>query len=323
MRRSAPLVVLVLAAVLSLAACAPKFKLFSDATDPLREYVLEGEDGANKIALLPVRGIISDEPSQGVLSSKPSMVQEIVSQLKLVERDKAVKAVVLQIDSPGGGTTASDILYHEITAFKERTKIKVVAAMLDLAASGGYYVALPADRIVAHPTTVTGSVGAIFFQPKVHGLLDKIGVDVEVSKSGPDKDMGSPFRPSTPEERARLQKLIQVMGDRFLSLVVENRHLTPEVAAQVGRAAVYTAPEALQLGLVDEIGYLPQALDAAKKLAGLPADAEVVAYRRTEYPDDTIYNTQTQAEPVRASLVSIQGPWSLPPKAGFYYLWLP
>lgn len=319
MRRT-PLL-LMLAACLALSACAPKLKFFTDAHDPFQEYVLEGKDSSGKVLVLPVSGIITEEPREGFMTTRPSMVQEVVSQLRLAEKDEAIKAVVLQINSPGGGVTASDILYHEITAFRERTKIKVVAVFMDLAASGGYYVALPADRIVAHPTTVTGSVGAVFYRPKVHGLLDKIGVSVEVAKSGQNKDMASPFRPDTPAETAQLQAIIQDMGDRFLALVKERRHLSEEAARKVGTASVYTASQALALGLVDEVAYLPETLDQTKTLAGLSEEAEVVVFRRSEYPDDTIYNPSAEASAKGPALINVQAPWVLPPRAGFYYLW--
>ncbi len=192
---------------------------------------------------------------------------------------------------------------------------------MDLAASGGYYVALPADRIVAHPTTVTGSVGAVFYRPKVHGLLDKIGVSVEVAKSGQNKDMASPFRPDTPAEAAQLQAIIQDMGDRFLALVKERRSLSEEAARKVGTASVYTASQALALGLVDEVAYLPETLNQAKTLAGLSPEAEVVVFRRSEYPDDTIYNPSAEASAKGPALINVQAPWVLPPRAGFYYLW--
>ena len=175
---------------LLLPGCAPKIKIFaSKATEPLKEFVIEGE-GEGKLALLHLNGFLASQPQQGVLRAKPSQVQELVSTLRLIEEDEEVKAVVIAIDSPGGTTTASDILYHEILDFKKRTGKKVVAAMSDVAASGGYYAALPADWIMAHPTTITGSVGVIFMRPKLYGLLDKVGVDVEVTKSGRDKDMG-------------------------------------------------------------------------------------------------------------------------------------
>ncbi len=177
---------------------------------PLKEFTLEGT-GRGKVLVIPVTGFLSDEPKKGLFDERPSEVQEVVSRLRRAEKDDEVRAVLLQINSPGGSITASDILYHEIMDFKERTGVRIVAAMMDVAASGGYYIALPADRIVAHPTTITGSVGVILVQPKVTGLMDKLGISVEVNKSGSEKDIGSPFRPSTAEE----QKIMQGLDRRF------------------------------------------------------------------------------------------------------------
>ncbi len=319
--RLAPACALVL--ILALAACSPKIKLFSDELDELQECVLEG-DQDKKVLVIPVAGVISDEARKGWFSSRPSMVQDIVSQLRLAAEDTNVKAVVLKIDSPGGTTTASDILYHEITRFKVKTGAKVVAAMMDVAASGGYYVALPADRILAHPTTITGSVGVIFVRPKAYGLMDKVGLGVEVSKSGTNKDIGSPFREETEEERGIFQSIVRSEADRFLGLVRERRNPTPEAMAEIATARIFSADQAVGLGLVDQVGYLPDALDAAKSLAGLPDKAKVVIYRRTPSPDDNVYNSATTRAGTSPVLMDLgMQNWLHAPSAGFYYLWLP
>ncbi|MBU1249309.1 MAG: signal peptide peptidase SppA [Proteobacteria bacterium] len=308
--------------LLVLPGCAVQMKFFPDATDPLQEYVLEGK-GHNKIAYITCTGIVSDSPSRGIVSTRPSMVDDVVSRLKLAEADPAVKAVVLAIDSPGGSATASDVLYYEINTFKARSGKKVVAVMLDMAASGGYYIALPADRILAHPTTVTGSVGAVFYQPRVSGLMDKIGVEVEVARSGRNKDMGSPFRQSTDEEREITQGIIDKLAGRFLMLTQQHRNLSDKALAEVGTARVFTGPEALSLGLVDQIGYLADGFAAARELAGLPEASQVVVYRRELYPNDNPYNTQASAQPYAPSLLGVDANWLLPPRSGFNYLWLP
>jgi len=312
----------VLALVLFLLpGCAPKIKLFAaPSTEPLKEFVIEGE-GEGKLALVHLNGFIMDQPRQGVLRAAPSPVQELVSALKLAESDDEVKALVLAVNSPGGTTTASDILYHEISAFKERTGKKVVVCMFDVAASGGYYAALPADWIVAHPTTITGSVGVIFMRPKLVGLFDKVGVGVEVTKSGADKDMGSPFRPTTPEEAALFQNIIDDYAGRFQALVMQHRKLSPEAMAEVRTARVFTANRAKAVGLIDQIGYIQDAFAKARELAGLPADSKVVAYRRDTYPNDNPYNTMTAAEPGKFDLFGVDAGYILPPKAGFYYVW--
>ncbi|NNL78831.1 MAG: signal peptide peptidase SppA [Desulfobacterales bacterium] len=295
-------------------------RLFPSQADPLRERTLEGK-ADQKILLIPVRGIISDAPKVGIVRTQPSIVQEVVSQLRLAEEDKNVKAVILKIDSPGGTVTGSDILYNEILDFKNRSGATLVAALMGVAASGAYQISLPADYILAHPTTVTGSIGAIMVRPRVTGLMQKVGVGVEVSKSGKNKDMGSPFRATSPEEEQILQDLTDRLGSRFVDLVAKHRKLAPELIAEISTARIYLSNEALRIGLVDEIGYLDQAIVQAKKLAGVPKDARVVIYRRDEYPNDNIYNTSTRSVG-KGSLISLPLPGSLDQiKTGFYYLW--
>jgi protease IV len=209
--------------------------------------------------------------------------------------------------------------------FKERTKTKIVADLMDVAASGGYYVALPADRIMAHPTTITGSVGVIFITPKVTGLMDKLGLTVEVNKSGREKDIGSPFRPSTPEEQKIFQELTDKMGKRFLDLVARHRRMDPKAMNSISTARIYMAEEALQLKLIDSIGYLNDAISEAKELANLSKEAKVVIYRRNKYPNDNLYNTSLSLanEPGRP-LVDLNLQEVIPALApGFYYLWTP
>ena len=319
--RKSLLAALLMIVVFMIGCTTPKIRLFPSQADPLQEFTLEGE-AKQKVLVIPVRGIISNAAREGFIRTRPSLVQEVVSQLRLAEKDENVKAVIFKIDSPGGSVTASDILYNEIEAFKERTGAKVVAAMMGLTASGGYYISLPADYITAHPTTITGSIGVIFSRPRVTGLMDKVGIDVDVSKSGKNKDIGSPFRAATAEEEKIFQNLTDRLAVRFVDLVAKHRELDPETIAEISTARVYLAQEALKLGLVDEIGYLEKALDRAKKLAQLPEDAKIVVYRRTEYPDDNLYNTSTRYDEGHGSLISLELPGSLNHlTTGFYYLW--
>ena len=323
MRR--PLFIIAAAVVLFLTGCqAPKIRLFPSAADPLQEYTLEGT-GKEKVLVIPIRGTISDAPKKKFVSTHPSMVQEVVSQLRKAEKDSEVKAVVLKVDSPGGSATASDILYNEIVAFKQETKAKVVVAMMGVAASGGYYISLPADHILAHPTSVTGSVGVLFLRPDLAGLMNKIGVGVEVSKTGQNKDMGSPFRQATAEEKQIIKDMIDRLGKQFLDRIAEHRKIDPDNLKAISTARIFLADDALKLGMVDSVGYLADAVNQAKKLADLPQDAKIVVYRRTEYPDDNLYNTATSRYDGRGlSLVSLDLPASLTAfQAGFYYLWQP
>ena len=303
----------------------PRISVFPDHTDPLDEYTLQGK-GQEKILVIPVTGFISDSPKGGILSGaqKPGMVQEVVSQLKKAEKDAQIKALILKIDSPGGSVTASDLIYHEIMRYKQRTGTKTVAAMMTVAASGGYYIALSADFIAAHPTTITGSIGVIFLRPNVSGLMGKIGVDVQVNKSGKHKDMGSPFRKATGEEERIMGQLIEDFAGKFLTLAATRRKLGESAIEQISTGRIFSADEALALGLVDRLGYLDDAIREAAAMAGLPKDVKVVVYRRAQYNNDNIYNTSTKQDAPEVKLIDTGLAELLPPlQGGFYYLWLP
>jgi len=318
--RSRYLTIIIL--LISLTACSgPQVRLFREAPEPLREFTLEGV-GKDKILLIPVTGLISDMPKKGVLRTSPSLVEQVVLQLNKAEKDKQIKAVLLKINSPGGTITASDLLYHEIMSFKEKTGAKIIISMMDIAASGAYYMSLPADKIMAHPTSVTGSVGVIFLQPRVTGLMDKLGLGVDVKKFGKNKDMGSPFRESSEEEQKLLQKAVNDFGERFIRLVQKHRNLDQRALTDVATGRIFLADDALKLGLVDTIGYLSDAVKESKKVAKVPDDARVIVYRRAEFPEDNYYNVSGVAsEDVSVSVISMDllEPFSL--KTGFYYLW--
>lgn len=323
MRRSLSIIIPI--AVLFLIGCeAPKIRIFPSYADPLQEYTLQGKE-TGKVLVIALRGMITDAPKRQFIRTRPSMVQEVVSQLRKAEADPEIKAVLLKIDSPGGSVIASDLIYNEILGFKQRKKAKVVVAMMGVAASGAYYVSLPADFILAHPTTVTGSVGVLFLRPDITALMEKIGVDVNVSKTGKNKDMGSPFRQATAEEQKITQDLIDQLAAQFLNRIAEHRKIDPKNLKEISSARIYLAPDALNLGLVDRIGYLNEAVSEAKELADLPKDAKVVVYRRTAYPDDNLYNTSTsQYEGGGLSIISLDLPGTLAPlQTGFYYLWHP
>lgn len=324
MRKLIMLIVFLFSVTVIFACAAPDVKLFTDATDPLQEVTIQGTE-KGKVLLISIDGVISSNPDEKFLRTMPSMVQEVVSQLNMAQKDDEIRSVLLKIDTPGGSTTASDILYNEILSFKEKTGKKIVVAMMDIAASGGYYISLPADVILAHPTTVTGSIGVIFLRPKITGLMDKIGLEVAVNKFGENKDMGSPFRQSTQEEQAIFQGVTDGLGKRFLGLVSKHRGLSDAHLSDISTARIYLADEALSLGLVDKIGYLGDALEEAKKISGLPSNAKVIAYRRSKFPDDNLYNPfTTQSTAMNAPAINLAIPTAIHNlKPGFYYIWAP
>jgi protease-4 len=204
------------------------------------------------------------------------------AQLDRARKDPDIKAVVLRIDSPGGDVTASDHIHHDLLAFRRETNRPVIAFFGDTAASGAYYVAQAADAIVASPTTTTGSIGvmALFFD--VHQLAQKVGVRFQAITSGELKDLGSPFREMTAQERAHLKGLIDSVHERFLDVVAEGRKragLTRDQVAALADGRLFTAQGARAARLVDQIGYLDDALQAAAAAASLDEPC-LVAYQR-------------------------------------------
>lgn len=257
-----------------------------------RTVARESAFAAAKIALVDLDGLIGFSSGGALLGGEAdNPVALFKERLDQAAGDSAVKAVVLRINSPGGGVTASDLMYQELLAFKARTHKPVVTAMLDVAASGGYYIACGSDRIVANSTTVTGSIGVIMLQPNLTGTLEKIGAHVEAIKSGQMKDAGSPFREMTAEDRAYFQAIVTQLYEGFLKVVHAGRpgiDLTRLRELADGR--VYLAPDAKAHGLIDDIGSPEDAIVIAKDLAGLRGKSvRVVTYARSYSYRPNIY----------------------------------
>ena len=318
MTRGAVLLALVLGASGCFVSLNP---LLSGKDRPLEESTVEGA-GRAKVLLVDVSEVITDTPTKrgfGLLEQE-STVDRIESELKKAEDDRRVKAIVLRVNSPGGGVTASDELYAELVRFKRRRQVPVIAALGDLAASGGYYVACAADRIVAAPTTVTGSIGVILLNLNVEGLLGKIGVRNETFKAGAHKDLLSPFRGATPEERHIVQTILDGLHARFISVVREGRpRLDAGRLGELTDGRIFDAPQALSAGLIDEIGDLHAAIDSAKQAAGVQ-EARVVMYHRQGEQRENIYSAlapvQVNVLPVDLGALTGAGP-------RFMYLWAP
>jgi protease-4 len=313
------------AAVLALTGCMSFNSVDLSLREPFKEYEekLVSDDPASpdKIAIIDVEGVIHDDSEDGLFRSRESMVVSVVEKLKKAEADPAVKAVILRVDSPGGSITASDVLYEELRAFKARKGVPIVAAFMGVAASGGYYIACACDRIVAHPTTITGSIGVIALHVSLAGLLEKIGVKVEALKSGVHKDTGSIFRDLSANERQVLQGLIDDMYARFVGVVTLGRKgsLTEDQVRELADGRIYTADQALRSKLIDRVGYLKDAVDEAKTLAGLKG-AKVVIYTRRPDSAENVYSS------TRASISSDSEMMEIARRTlGFqiYYLWEP
>ncbi len=310
--------------LICLSGCAViSIPLFSPSR-PLEEKVIAGE-GKAKILMLDISGTISSEEKSalGGIKKEPSIVARVKEELELAQADEDIKALILRINSPGGTVTASDILHHEISQFKQKTGVKVVACMLEMGTSGAYYVATSADNIIAHPTTITGSIGVMVLKLNLNGLLEKIGVQNETIKSGDKKDIMFPLRSITPEERKIVQQIIDQLQQRFLQVVKQGRpNMDKASLEQIADGRILGSRKALELGLIDQIGYLDDAIESAKKLAGL-TDARVIIYQSPFSQKGNIYaetkGLAFQTNPMQSYLNGFLP--SLNPY--FMYLWQP
>lgn len=228
----------------------------------------------NKVAVISLSGPIQRE-STGLLFGGQVITPELVrQQLDRAREDAKVKAVVLQIQSPGGSVAACQEILKEI----EKLDKPIVVSMGDVVASGGYYISAKADKIVALPGTLTGSIGVIAEVPNVKGLYDKLGIKIEVFKEGKHKDMYAGLRELTPEERELMQTITEQLYNQFIDVVVEGRNLDRDKVKELATGQLYTGTQAKSLGLIDELGGLDTAIATAAKLAGIE-QPEIVYYR--------------------------------------------
>lgn len=264
---------------------------------------------SSKIAVVSVSSVILGDEESGPSSW-------IIRQLKHAKDDPKVHAIILSVDSPGGGVTSADVVYKKILDFRASGK-PVVVMFGDIAASGAYYISAPADKIIAHPTSIVGSIGVIIESFNAAGLLQKIGVESVVYKSAPFKDILSPWRAATEPEKAMLQGITDQMFDRFKSIVAKGRKMSPEEVDAIATGAIFTAEEAKDKKLIDSVGYFEDAVAAAKGIAGV-AGATVVKYEKPPSLADYLLGSRKspggELEERLNSALEIHKP-------GFYYLW--
>lgn len=225
--------------------------------------------GGGGVGLVEVRGVILDS-------------QDTIRQLRELRKDNRVKAVVLRVDSPGGGVGASQEIYEEVRKLAARKK--VVVSMGSVAASGGYYISVPATEIYANPGTITGSIGVLMKFTNAEGLLGKIGMKAFTLKSGPLKDAGSPLRPMTEQDRTMLQGVIDDTYNQFVTAVAEGRKLPAEEVRRLADGRIFTGEVAKQLRLVDRLGNQQDAIEEAGRLAGIGGEPEVIRPSRSRRP---------------------------------------
>jgi protease-4 len=281
------------------------------------EYV-SGE-GPEKVAVVPVVGTIASADNSVPGTQPPVTPEGLADALRQAEEDPAVRAVVLEVNSPGGGATASDEMHQSILDFRESSGKPVVVSMQDTAASGGYYISTAADRIVANETTLTGSLGVIFQLNNFTELAQKYGYQREIIKSGEFKDIANSFRELSPEDREILQSVVNESYDEFVSVIVEGRDLPEERVREIADGRIYTGRQARELDLVDSFGGVDEAAEISQDLARVD-EATVVRYVQPETFTDALLAGFAPEEPEALQIAEEAG-MTLEPKP--YYLYLP
>jgi len=282
------------------------------------EEYLSGE-GTDKVAVIPVQGAIASADS-ALGGAQPTVTPEgLADALGQAADDASVRAVVLEVNSPGGGVTASDEMHQSILDFKKNTGKPVVVSMGDTAASGGYYISTAADEIVANETTLTGSLGVIFQLNNFEELADKYGYKQVVIKSGEFKDIGNAFRQITPEEREIFQSLVDESYAKFVGVISSGRGIPEDRVREIADGRIYSGQRAKELGLVDSFGGLDEASAEARKLANV-GQATVVRYVQTPSFTDALLSS-LGPQPSEAERLAQEAGLTLEPIP--YYLYMP
>jgi protease-4 len=302
-----------IALVLAIGSSGP-----SAASAVYEEEYISGA-GPAKIAVVPVEGEIAASENTVAGVQPTSTPEGLADALKQAKDDASVAAVVLEVNSPGGGVTASDMMQQSILDFRASSGKPVVVSMEDTAASGGYYISTAANRIVANETTLTGSLGVFIPLLNFREAAEKYGVTQEYIKSGKYKTMGSSWKELTPEEREIFQSIVDHYYDEFVEVIVEGRDLPEERVREIADGRVYSGEQARDLGLVDELGELEEATGIARSLAGIE-EATVVRYVESPNLVETLQARLAPPEPEAVHIMREAG-LDLEPKP--YYLYLP
>lgn len=297
----------------------------------MKATVVEPAEGRTKdrVAVIDVTGMILNARVPGLLSEGENPVSVFHEELRHAAKDKHVKAVVIRLNTPGGAVAASDMMYREVLDFKKTTGKPVVIVMMDVAASGGYYLACAGDYIVAYPSTVTASIGVIFQTMSVKPALSSIGIHAEAITSGPNKDAGSPLSELTDGHREVYQSMVDTFYADFTGIVREARPGISEADfKEVTDGRVVTGRRAMEVGLVDALGDLDDGFAKAKELAGL-SDASLIRYHRplsyvgSPYASSGDRQPESNATQVNLLQLNVDGSLGGMPSSCFYYVWMP
>jgi protease-4 len=284
-------------AMLAAAGCGPSTGYLIrpvSVNEALEETTVSRDPGfliADKIVVVELEGLLMNYRSEGLLGARENPLAAFVEKLDKAEKDPEVKALVLRINSPGGGVTASDLMYRRLIEFKANRKVPVVAVIEDVGASGAYFIASGADTIIVAPTSVTGSIGVIVQMFSVAGTLEKLGITAKAITSGPMKDMGSPFKPLNEADQKVLQAIVSEFYERFIDVVAAGRPaLSRDAIKKLADGRVYTGMQAVENGLANSTGDVKSAVAEAKKRANLKT-AKVVMYDRPWGYKANVYST--------------------------------
>lgn len=287
------------------------------------EFLFGDEEAAASFLRVPIMGVISAEPSENVFGlRRPSLLDTVDELLAHAADAPRVSGLLVDIDSPGGAVDPSDVIYQRLRRFSADTGKPVVARMNGLAASGGYYVAMGASRILAHPSCLTGSIGVIIQSWNAAGLFEKLGLELHTQTSGPNKDLLNPGKPVSKEHQAIIQGIVEDAYGAFVAAVAAGRGLDSLRVRELADGRIYTARQALALGLVDAVGYEEELLDMLREVSG--SESVRVVEHRTRQPlwdrlaqglEGRLAGTAAPAARLERRLDAIA------PAPGLYYLW--
>lgn len=301
-----------LAGLLAAGGCAPTGLLIKPVVirEKLAEKTVHRDEGfwiSDKVVVIDIDGVIMNQRSTSMFSSGENPVSLFIEKIDKAEKDCNVKALILRINSPGGGVTATDIMYRRLMRFKKERNVPVIAVIEDVGASGGYYLACGADKIVAHPTSITGSIGVIVQTLSFAGTMQKIGLTSKAITSGPRKDMASPLKPLDPEDEKILQSIVDDFYGRFVAVVDKGRpSLSTQRVKTLADGRIYTAAQAQDNGLVDMLGDMNDVIELAKKQSGV-SRARVVIYDRPMGYRANVYSQHPNVAP-QINLINITAP---------------
>ncbi len=272
--------------------------------------------GDVKVVRIPVSGIITREAQGGFLAPPVDKIERIIGHIRAATEDEDVRGLILEVDSPGGAISPSDELHHAVRTFREsREDRRVVMFTRDMAASGGYYVGVAADWLIAEPTAIVGSIGVLMSTLNWHELSRDIGVRDTTIKSGQNKDLLNPFREVDPDQVALLQDVVDTMHERFRGIVHSRRNIPGAALDTLADGRIFSAEEALEQDLIDEIGYWDEAVSRMAALLG-EEDVKVIRYGTEPRLLDLLSGMDTPAGAVRDLMSDLQTP-------RFLYLWRP